>query len=323
MAASGYFACMFSDGGAYWRHEGWGEPAANNGVVHLVYAQHGAGSDPGDVYYIRSTDGGVTFGTALKLNTDTTARPQWEPNISVSSTGSVLAVWYDARESTSCTKGNSGVPCYRMWARRSTDNGATWLADMAFSDVVTPLPGQPDPGIQAVYVGDYDYGSSSSTQHLSAWADGRVTINGASQQDAFHDRQSLGQPTPTPTPTATPTPTPTPTATPTPTPTVTPTPTPTPTPSATPTPTPTPGAITLSASGRKVNGIDTVDLTWSGATSPNIDVKRNGVVITTVPNTGAYTDSTGVRGRATFTYQVCEAGTQTCSNIVTVRFGGG
>src|SRR4029450_12776883 len=53
----GYFACMFLDGGGYWRYEGWGQPAALNGVVHLVYSQHGAGSDPGDVYYVRSTDG--------------------------------------------------------------------------------------------------------------------------------------------------------------------------------------------------------------------------------------------------------------------------
>ena len=43
---------MFNDNaiGAYWRHEGWGEPAAFNNIVHLVYAQHGAASDPGDVY---------------------------------------------------------------------------------------------------------------------------------------------------------------------------------------------------------------------------------------------------------------------------------
>ena len=44
VTAVGYFACMFSDGGGYWRHEGWGEPAAFNNVVSLVYAQHGAGS---------------------------------------------------------------------------------------------------------------------------------------------------------------------------------------------------------------------------------------------------------------------------------------
>ena len=84
VAAVGYFACMFPDGGGYWRYEGWGEPAACNGVVHLVYAQHGAGSDPGDVYYIRSTDGGVTFGTPFKLNTDATTRAQWQPNLSAS-----------------------------------------------------------------------------------------------------------------------------------------------------------------------------------------------------------------------------------------------
>ena len=78
---------MFSDAGGYWRHEGWGEPAAFNNVVHLVYAQHGAGADAGDVYYIRSTDGGVTFSAPFKLNTDSTTRPQWQPNISVSPTG--------------------------------------------------------------------------------------------------------------------------------------------------------------------------------------------------------------------------------------------
>jgi serine protease AprX len=88
----------------------------------------------------------------------------------------------------------------------------------------------------------------------------------------------------------------------------------------TPTPTPTPGAITLSARGKKVGGINTSRLTWSGATSANIDVNRDGVVIVTVPNNGHYTDSTGTTGQATFTYKVCEAGTQTCSNTVTVRF---
>jgi len=79
-------------------------------------------------------------------------------------------------------------------------------------------------------------------------------------------------------------------------------------------------AIQLQASGRKVGGIDTSRLTWSGATSNNIDVYRDGVVIATVPNTGTYTDSTGTTGRARFTYKVCEAGSQTCSNEVTLRF---
>ena len=64
-----------------------------------------------------------------------------------------------------------------------------------------------------------------------------------------------------------------------------------------------------------------MNLNWSGATSSDVDIYRDGVVRATVPNTGAYTDSIGVKGRGTYTYKVCEAGTSTCSNEVTVRFG--
>jgi hypothetical protein len=64
-----------------------------------------------------------------------------------------------------------------------------------------------------------------------------------------------------------------------------------------------------------------VNLSWSGATSANVDIYRNGVLIATVPRIpGSYTDSTGQKGHATFRYQVCNQGTQTCSNQVTVTF---
>jgi serine protease len=78
--------------------------------------------------------------------------------------------------------------------------------------------------------------------------------------------------------------------------------------------------ITLSGAGRKVGGINTVRLTWGGATSTDIDVYRNGTLIETTPNDGSYIDSTGDTGRARYTYQVCEAGTSTCSDDATVTF---
>jgi hypothetical protein len=204
VTAVGYFACMFPDNGCFWRHEGWGEPAALNGVVHYVYDQHGTGSDPADVYYIRSTDRGQTFGAPVKLNTDMTSRPNWQPSLSVSPSGTLFAVWYDARETTNCTYGDPTVPCYRMWARKSTDGGLTWLQDDAFSDVVSPLPAQPDGGIVGAYAGDYDYGSAIVTKHVASWMDGRVAINSISQQDAFFDSEASVSGTPTPTPTGTP-----------------------------------------------------------------------------------------------------------------------
>jgi len=96
------------------------------------------------------------------------------------------------------------------------------------------------------------------------------------------------------------------------------------TPAPTATPTPTPGQIGLSANGYKVKGQHTVDLTWPEDTSSSVDVYRNGVLIATVPKIpGFYTDHMGAKGRGTYRYKVCEAGTQNCYNEVAVRFDGG
>jgi hypothetical protein len=79
--------------------------------------------------------------------------------------------------------------------------------------------------------------------------------------------------------------------------------------------------ITLSVNGYKVKGVHTVDLTWSGATGTNVDIYRNSSPLTTTANDGAYTDSTGNKGGgASYTYQVCEAGTSNCSNTATASF---
>src|SRR5438270_1327029 len=218
-SASGFFCTMYNSP-AYWRHMGWGEPAAYNHVVSLVYAQKD-GSDPGNVYYIRSTDSGVTFSAPFQLNTNTdVTKAQWQPNLSVSDLGILLATWYDEtpRTSASCQPSSPTNLCYQMHSRRSNDNGVTWLADDTLSDVVSPLPLQPDPGIQPLYVGDYDYGSAVLNKNATSWVDGRNPINGASQQDAYTDRELGATPTASPTPTSSATASPSPTNTPTPTP---------------------------------------------------------------------------------------------------------
>jgi hypothetical protein len=69
-----------------------------------------------------------------------------------------------------------------------------------------------------------------------------------------------------------------------------------------------------------VNGRRRADLTWSGATSHRVDVYRNGPLIATVLNDGLCTDRIGGQGHGTFTYQVCNRGTNVCSNQATVTF---
>lgn len=89
-------------------------------------------------------------------------------------------------------------------------------------------------------------------------------------------------------------------------------------------PPPPAGDFTLAATGYKVKGLQKADLEWSGATSTNVDIYRDGTVIATVSagsdGSGTYTDNIDQRGRGSYTYKVCEAGTPTCSNEATVTY---
>jgi len=77
------------------------------------------------------------------------------------------------------------------------------------------------------------------------------------------------------------------------------------------------GGITLSVTMTKVRGVNTANLSWSGATA-SADVYRDNVVIATVTAT-SYSDQIG-RGGGSETYRVCNAGTSTCSSNVTVNY---
>jgi hypothetical protein len=79
-------------------------------------------------------------------------------------------------------------------------------------------------------------------------------------------------------------------------------------------------AISLTATGYKVRGLQKADLSWSPSGTGNVDVYRNGAPIATTENDGFYTDNIDQRGGGSYTYQVCEAGTSTCSNESTITF---
>ena len=81
---------------------------------------------------------------------------------------------------------------------------------------------------------------------------------------------------------------------------------------------PTGDGIDLSARGYKRKGHQRADLTWSGADGTSVLIYRNGSRVSTTPNDGNYTDSTGSKGGGSASYQVCAVDTTTCSNLVTV-----
>jgi PKD repeat protein len=77
--------------------------------------------------------------------------------------------------------------------------------------------------------------------------------------------------------------------------------------------------IRLTATGYKVNGVQRVDLSWSGPSGTSFDVYRDGRKIATVLAT-TYTDNLNRKGSATYTYLVCAPSISTCSNQATVKF---
>jgi hypothetical protein len=178
-----------------WRHMGWGEPGVGaNGVVHYAYAGQGTASqDHGDIFYVRSTDNGVTWSAPIKLNDDPGGqyKTQWMPSLSVNYNlagfqpqSKVTVSWYDRRSATSACNNVSDPGCsYERYGTQSADNGVTWSANFAISDQLIPEPAQTDGGVQSCYAGDYDYATALGSSAFVTWTDGRVNVGGTQVQN--------------------------------------------------------------------------------------------------------------------------------------------
>lgn len=87
-----------------------------------------------------------------------------------------------------------------------------------------------------------------------------------------------------------------------------------------PPPPPPSGDFSLVANGYKNKGSQVVDLNWSGATTINVDVYRDGQLIVTTSNDGSYTDALNVKGGGSYSYKICEDASTTCTASVQVVF---
>ena len=85
---------------------------------------------------------------------------------------------------------------------------------------------------------------------------------------------------------------------------------------------PVPAWSAVAANAHKLRGNYYADLTWTGATSDQTDIYRNGALIVTTDIDGDYTDALGKQRKGTtFVYKACQAGTQVCSNEATIEIG--
>ena len=136
-----------------------------NGTYHLVYAAVSPGQalDRSDIFYVRSTDGGVTFSAPVRLNDDATATSQWSPSIATTEDGRIAVTWLDRRNDPQ----NDSLTDVYMTI--SSDGGATFSRNIRVTDhnwVFGPSATGSDHGGHDGLAGD------SGNFHLS-WTDER------------------------------------------------------------------------------------------------------------------------------------------------------
>jgi len=142
---------------------------AYDGNIYIVWPNRGvpgvnAGPDI-DVYMMRSTDGGDTWDTPIRVNQDKIGegKTHYQPWISVDPANGVISVvFYDNR--------NTAANQAEAWVATSSNGGETW-EDFKVSDVsFTPSP---IPGMAGGYFGDYLAISSYNGHVYPTWTDNR------------------------------------------------------------------------------------------------------------------------------------------------------
>jgi hypothetical protein len=148
----------------------------SNGPFHgniylLCSVDRYSNSDPLDVMFVSSTDGGVNWSSPIKINDDPgTAAYQWFGTMSVAPNGRIDVIWLDTRD-------NPGTYLSALYYSNSKDGGATWSQNEKLSDYFNPHVGWPNQN----KMGDYfDMVSDSNGAYL-AWA---ATFNG--EQDVYY-----------------------------------------------------------------------------------------------------------------------------------------
>jgi hypothetical protein len=129
-------------------------------------------SDLADVMFAKSEDGGLTWGSPIRINDDSSlTNTQWFGTMSVAPNGRIDAVWLDTRDAP------FGSDSSVLYYSYSTDKGYTWSVNEKLSDSFDPHIGYPN----QEKMGDYfDMVSDNSGAHL-AWAN---TLNG--EQDIYY-----------------------------------------------------------------------------------------------------------------------------------------
>ncbi|HEX8076785.1 MAG TPA: sialidase family protein, partial [Chthoniobacterales bacterium] len=118
----------------------------NNNVYMLASARPFGATTGSDVLFVRSNDGGQTYGGPRRINDDPVNPNKWHwlGALSVAPNGRLDAVWYDSRNAPNNTDS-------QLFYSYSLDGGDNWSANVAVSEPFNPFVGYPNQN----KIGDY------------------------------------------------------------------------------------------------------------------------------------------------------------------------
>jgi hypothetical protein len=142
-------------------------------VYVMASVRRTSSTDPADVMFARSTDGGNSFEAPIRINTDTSqSNYQWLGTMAIAPNGRIDIIWLDTRDAPSASPHHSA-----LYYSFSIDQGDTWSENQQVSDYFDPHIGYP----QQQKMGDYfDMKSDNDGAHL-AWSN---TLNGG--EDVYY-----------------------------------------------------------------------------------------------------------------------------------------
>lgn len=117
---------------------------STHGNIYILGSVNPPGSDPADVMFIRSEDGGQNWSTPVRINKDQGDAYQWFGAMSVAPNGRIDVIWNDTRFDVT-------NEVSQLFYAYSFDAGHTWFGDRAFTNPFDHALGYP----QNDKLGDY------------------------------------------------------------------------------------------------------------------------------------------------------------------------
>ena len=150
------------------------ETSTMNNVYMLASVQPSGFTNGSDVMFVRSTNGGSTFGAPRRINDDPVNHSKWHwfGTLSVAPNGRIDSVWLDTRNAAN----NKDSQLFYSY---SIDGGNSWSRNVAVSNSFNPSVGYPNQD----KIGDYITVVSDEASANVAYA---ATFNG--EEDIYYVR---------------------------------------------------------------------------------------------------------------------------------------